>query len=476
MIPTADTRQPPLARHFIDLTTSLYFVGQPAIGIVRAEREIARRLLADPRLTAIAIAFWRDQMFILEPADTDLILRNDAALPRSSIDDGFEPAGPASLPDRLRRFARAFARRLLEWTPAYARDDLRLTMVFAWRFLRALRRRTANPAFNLFSGEGRLDEVREQIRARLSVVAYPQPRDVVWTCGHIPLIPLRRLAFQKAQNHFRVVAMAHDVIRIRHPEWNPPDMPRDLVVADTLDLIDTADVVYCNSRDTWRGLSGFAAEAGRTRPRLRLVRLGADLPSSGQPMDDAAVDAELPWLAGKRFALAVGTVEARKNYGLLTKVWQALSEEPDFDLALVIVGRPGGGADRSIAELRSSPLLGKSLFWLEGCPDRLLNALYVRCDLVLCPSWTEGWGLPVTEGLAHGKPVVCSNRGALAEAAMGIATLLDPTDWLSWVDTIRSLARAPSRSTPSVQLPTWDAAADRICRGLLAVSRLTDEG
>ncbi|MDR3467171.1 MAG: glycosyltransferase [Xanthobacteraceae bacterium] len=468
----ANQRQPQFARHYIDLTTSLYFVGQPAMGILRTEREIAKRLLSDQRLRAVPVAFWQDQLFILEPEDVDLLLRDTPPAISTIPPPDVRPA-PPGFRNRLKRGVRAVARRLVGLAPAYSREDLRWALFFAMRFARAIRNRAPNPAFEAIGTDrdtSSLNDARNKIRARLLVAAAPGSHDVFWTCGHLALLPFRRLAEQKLQAQFRVAAMGYDVIRIRHPEWNTQEEPRELFVANTIDLIDTADLIYCISRHTGRGLAGFAADAGRPKPRLKLVRLGADLPLPEHSSDDAA-GARLPRLSGRPFALAVGTVEARKNYALLLKVWQTLSDEPDFDLDLVIVGRPGIGATASIAELRTSPLIGKRIFWLEDCPDTVLHGLYRRCRLVLCPSLMEGWGLPVSEGLAHGKPVVCSDRGALPEAAMGRAMLRDPADWMAWVDTIRSLAKAPVSSNASLHLPTWDAAADRISRGLLAMSR-----
>lgn len=41
--------------------------------------------------------------------------------------------------------------------------------------------------------------------------------------------------------------------------------------------------------------------------------------------------------------------------------------------------------------------------------------------LSVFPSWQEGWGLPVTEALRLGVPVLCSSAGALSEAGGTLA-------------------------------------------------------
>ena len=73
--------------------------------------------------------------------------------------------------------------------------------------------------------------------------------------------------------------------------------------------------------------------------------------------------------------------------------------------------------------------------WLEGRvrlvqdpTDADLRGLYDGCLFSLFPSWQEGWGLPVTEALGLGVPVLCSSAGALPEAGGGLARYFDPGD------------------------------------------------
>ncbi len=53
------------------------------------------------------------------------------------------------------------------------------------------------------------------------------------------------------------------------------------------------------------------------------------------------------------------------------------------------------------------------------------------CDLLLFPSLKEGFGLPVLEAQATGRPVVTSDRSPLRDVAGGAAVLVDPDDTAS---------------------------------------------
>jgi glycosyltransferase involved in cell wall biosynthesis len=51
--------------------------------------------------------------------------------------------------------------------------------------------------------------------------------------------------------------------------------------------------------------------------------------------------------------------------------------------------------------------------------DDDLVAAYRACTFTVYPSLCEGFGLPVIESLAQGKPCICSAHGALGESAQG---------------------------------------------------------
>jgi len=58
--------------------------------------------------------------------------------------------------------------------------------------------------------------------------------------------------------------------------------------------------------------------------------------------------------------------------------------------------------------------------------DEELVAAYRRCDMVVFASLYEGFGLPILEAQAMGRPVITSNFGAMREAAGDGALLVDP--------------------------------------------------
>jgi glycosyltransferase involved in cell wall biosynthesis len=111
--------------------------------------------------------------------------------------------------------------------------------------------------------------------------------------------------------------------------------------------------------------------------------------------------------------LQVGT-KANKN---LPRVAEALSGIP---CKLLILGRP---AADDVAILRQYNIDFETHFAL---PYEEVLALYRACDMVLFASLYEGFGMPVLEAQATGRPVVTSNVTALPDTAGRGACLVDP--------------------------------------------------
>jgi glycosyltransferase involved in cell wall biosynthesis len=127
-------------------------------------------------------------------------------------------------------------------------------------------------------------------------------------------------------------------------------------------------------------------------------------------------------------------VEARKNHILLVRTWSELLRRHDRALVphLVWVGRSGWMIDPLLDELDKENLLDGKLLWLGrevGLPDSTLHGLYRRCLFTMFPSVYEGWGLPVSESLAHGKLCIASSASSIPEAGGDLADYHGPQDF-----------------------------------------------
>ena len=65
--------------------------------------------------------------------------------------------------------------------------------------------------------------------------------------------------------------------------------------------------------------------------------------------------------------------------------------------------------------------------WDQGVSDEAMRQAYIDCDLLLFASLEEGFGLPILEAQAVGRPVVTSKQSSMPEVAGPGASLVNPT-------------------------------------------------
>jgi glycosyltransferase involved in cell wall biosynthesis len=268
-----------------------------------------------------------------------------------------------------------------------------------------------------------------------------------------------------------IVPFVHDLLPIEHPDWFVPSLVA--VFTETLGIqVAAADLVVTNSSATADSVRRLAASVGRAEVPVAPVVLGADRADPGRA----------PGPAGRvgvaRTVLVVGTIEPRKNHRTLLQAWARLRADGLTDGAeLVVVGRPGWRADDVVADLEDGPARG--LRWLAGADDALLGRCYEEADLVVVPSLTEGYGLPVVEALQAGVPVLSSRGGALAalgERAPVAVELLDATDVDAWVAALGRHLGDPQHhrravdAVAGVSVPTWGDTAAEIVDGIRSMA------
>lgn len=125
-----------------------------------------------------------------------------------------------------------------------------------------------------------------------------------------------------------------------------------------------------------------------------------------------------------RYILSVSSASVRKNYMGIIKAYHRLKQEA-ISCKLVFTGREHFFSEEMFDVIRDSGLEDDIIF--PGyVPESDLPVLYNGADLVVYPSFFEGFGLPVLEAMACGTPVITSNVSSLPEVAGNAAIMVDP--------------------------------------------------
>lgn len=289
------------------------------------------------------------------------------------------------------------------------------------------------------------------------------PGDLWWQKEYVSV--LLRL---QANTGVRVVQMIHDLFVIEHPEWFQIGFAR-LFRGEFEKLSPHVDRWLTNSRFVTGQLTRFLEGRSLAVRPIEVLPMGWDsfthlADGEARPHDPDVL--QRYGLSGRRFILFVGTVEPRKNLPTLLDALDALraelaSQVPD----LIVVGGRGWRSGSVRRRLRRDPYV----HWLRAISDADLAGLYRNALFTVAPSYTEGWGLPVQESIAHGVPCIASSGGALPEAGMGLVVHFEPADseglkqaMARWVTDGAALAEAKAniaRRLGEIPQPTWDQAA-----------------
>ena len=235
------------------------------------------------------------------------------------------------------------------------------------------------------------------------------------------------------------VAIFHDAIALKFPELTPAKtvarFPPYLV-----ELL-AFDGIAAVSEDSRTSLLDYWQWLGIVRPPpVQAIPLGIDCPPPAPA--GAAPAGELP------VVLSVGSLEGRKNHGALLEACEALwAGGAKFSLHLIGLAHPTTGA-AALARIRALQAAGRPLRYDGPVGDRAVEAAYAACTFTIYPSLAEGFGLPVIESLAHGKPCICSARGALGESSRGGGCVaLESVQALALAEALARLLNSPTEVT-----------------------------
>jgi glycosyltransferase involved in cell wall biosynthesis len=220
----------------------------------------------------------------------------------------------------------------------------------------------------------------------------------------------------------------HGLANFNLPLKRPPGVRLCLTVHDLLPLShpDSVSALYRLQFETWLAHSLRLADTVICVSAATREELAARFPSVSPRVVHHGVDhvppreraLRRPRTEDRPYLLYVGSLETRKNVGVLLTAFERLA---DPSRALLLAGAPGfGGAEilKQVARLRRAGLAVRALGPIGA---RALPGLIAHAELLCAPSAGEGFSLPPLEALALGTPVVASeipaHREILGEAA-----------------------------------------------------------
>jgi glycosyltransferase involved in cell wall biosynthesis len=242
-------------------------------------------------------------------------------------------------------------------------------------------------------------------------VAWPP---IEWLAGSIDVVHASSPLLIPARRAAGVVTI-HDLHFLRHPERMSAEMRRDYprhVHAHAQRAHGIVVSSHYTARDVQHTL-GVPAERVTVCP-------------PGVPSWAGAVQAWRARHVPQHF-LALGTLEPRKNLGVLLDAYALLRARCPQAPPLVLAG--GSTPAAEVWHRRAdAPDLAGHVRRPGYVDDTTRHRLLAEAHALIMPSLDEGFGLPVLEAMASGVPVIVSTGGSLPEVVGTAATPLDPND------------------------------------------------
>ena len=154
-------------------------------------------------------------------------------------------------------------------------------------------------------------------------------------------------------------------------------------------------------------------------PRARI----ATIPLAAVPVPEPATSPPVPVLVDRPFIAAIGTLERRKNLGVLVEAFGLLASERD-EILLVLAGADGDDRPAINAAIdRLDPATARRVVMTGRIDEAARSWLLHNAAVLAYPSLDEGFGFPLLDAMQVGLPIVASTRGSIPEVC-GAAGLL----------------------------------------------------
>lgn len=159
------------------------------------------------------------------------------------------------------------------------------------------------------------------------------------------------------------------------------------------------------------------------------------------------------------YLLSVSTIEPRKNYPFLLKVYREYRKIAPNPLPWVILGKVGWETPGFQEELKQEIREFEDIILIEKSTDTELHHIYRNSEVFLFASIYEGFGIPLLEALSHGKKCLASDIPTFREIGGDSIPYLPIDSPQLWAEKIIELQENPKVPIFHPEEFSWERSA-----------------
>ena len=237
----------------------------------------------------------------------------------------------------------------------------------------------------------------------------------------------------------KIIAHIYDVISLTHPQYC---LQRGVYYfMDYFGAhLQYADCIITNAEATVEELKKIAEKLKCQFPKCYVIPLGADFHLGGNVTEKDITDT-VRRAAEKPYVLMVGTIEPRKNHKLLLNAYDIGLKEIGYQI--IFAGAMGWNMEDFSQKLKEHPDYQNGIFHFEGLDDRTIGYLYEHAKFLAFCSYTEGYGLPLIEGIMRGTPVLATDIPVSREVAGDYCEWFEQDNEQEMINIIKRYTEAP---------------------------------
>jgi len=241
----------------------------------------------------------------------------------------------------------------------------------------------------------------------------------------------------RTKKKVRSIISVHDllpVLTLQRRSRSIRDRMRNRVLKWVLDNLRKADAFIVATEWLREELATWLGD----EERIHVIPYGVDdafFASPGESREEIRKRWSIP--ATSFVVLHVGSVAPRKNFGTVIATVEGLRASGLPEAWLLQVGSRLSNEQRLDIDSRN---LSDRITSLGPAREYDLRCAYRAADVLLFPSWYEGFGFPVLEAMASELPVVTSSAGGVKEVAGDAASVVAGREVEPYIEAVKQVA------------------------------------